>query len=353
MWSARDARRIRKHFDTEREARAWREDAAGAIRAGKMRAPTKTTVKQAADALIEGMRSGAILDRSGSPYKASTTRSYEIALRLRVLPEIGHLPLCSLERRELQRLVEKWREDGLKPSTVQNQLNPLQVVCRRAMRDGLLMVDPTSGLELPAIRGRRERVADATEAARLIDALPAFERALWATAMYAGLRYSELRALRWAEVDLDAGVIRVTRSWDQKAGLIEVKSDAGHRSVPIIGVLRRILVEHKLATGRSGEALVFGRTDALVFTHSTVYKRARKAWKAAKLHEIGLHEARHTFASTMIAAGLNLKQISVYMGHTDIKTTLNIYGHLLSDDAERVVERLDDFLNRSTEVASR
>jgi integrase len=46
----------------------------------------------------------------------------------------------------------------------------------------------------------------------------------------------------------------------------------------------------------------------------------------------------------MIAAGLNIKQISVYMGHADVKTTLNIYGHLLNDDAERAAERLDEFL---------
>lgn len=63
--------------------------------------------------------------------------------------------------------------DGNSPSTIQNTLNPLQVICRRAVRDDELAVDPTDGLELPAIRGRRERIADPAEAARLIDVLPA------------------------------------------------------------------------------------------------------------------------------------------------------------------------------------
>lgn len=260
------------------------------------------------------MRSGAILDRSQERYKPSTVRSYEISLRLRIVDEVGHVPLCKLERRQVQALVDGWRKDGLKPSTIANQLDPLRVLYRHALHDGEVTVDPTTNLRLAAVRGRRTRVAGPAEAVALLAALPAFEGVLWGTAMYAGLRYGELRALRWSDVDLEAGKVHVRRSWDQKAGVIDVKTEAGKRSVPIIGALRRILVEHKLATGRGGDDLVFGRTAELVFTHSTVYKRALKAWKAAKLTPIGLHESRHTAASTMIAAGANMKQVSAYMG---------------------------------------
>jgi integrase len=237
-----------------------------------------------------------------------------------------------------------WRADGLSASTVQNQLNPLQVIVRRAIEAGEMTVDPTRRLRLPAIRGRRERTADPDEAARLIEVLPPFERAVWATAMYAGLRHGELRGLRWSDVDFDDGKIHVRRSFDPIAGPVDVKSRAGRRSVPMLTTLRRTLVEHRLASGRSGDALVFGRTAELAFTPSAIYKRARKAWAAQGVDGIDLHESRHTFASWMIAAGLNIKQISVYMGHADVKTTLNIYGHLLNDDAERAAERLDEFL---------
>jgi integrase len=353
VWSAREGKRIRKHFDRIGEAKTWREDAAGAIRQGRMRAPTSTTVDQAADALIAGMRDGSILDRSGAPYKPSTVRSYDTSLRLRIRPEIGRRKLSSLERRDVQALVERWRKDGLQPSTVQNQLNPLQVLCRRAIEAGELAVDPTSRLRLPAIRGRRERIANPNEAAALIEALPAFERAIWATAMYAGLRHGELRALRWGDIDFDGGVLHVRRSWDPIEGPVDVKSKAGRRSVPMLAALRKVLAAHKLATGRGGDALVFGRTAELAFTPSAIYKHARKAWEAREMAGIDLHESRHTFASWMIAAGLNIKQISVYMGHADIKTTLNIYGHLLADDAERAAERLDEYLADSQARAAK
>lgn len=107
VYAAREGKKIRKHFDTEGAARTWREDAGGAVRQGRMRAPTTTTVQQAADALIAGMRDGSILDRSGKPYKPSTVRSYESALRLRILDEIGAMRLSALDRRIVQQLVEK------------------------------------------------------------------------------------------------------------------------------------------------------------------------------------------------------------------------------------------------------
>src|SRR5690242_4700152 len=84
VYSVRDGKKIRKHFDTEGEARTWREDTGGAVRQGRMSAPTATTVREAADVLIAGMRDGLILDRSGKPYKPSTVRSYDSALKLRI-----------------------------------------------------------------------------------------------------------------------------------------------------------------------------------------------------------------------------------------------------------------------------
>ncbi|MEO8966459.1 MAG: hypothetical protein ABI355_02615 [Solirubrobacteraceae bacterium] len=205
-YSARERKKIRKHLDTRDAAKTWREDANSAIRQGTKRAPTPTTVDQAAEALIEGMRSGVILDRSGSVYKPSTVRTYESALRLRVLHAIGHLRLGSLDRHnDVQALVDRWRADGLTASTVQNTLNQLQVIARRTVRSGELPIDPTDGLELPSIGGRRDRIASPAEAAAPIAALPAADRALWATAFYARLRRGELRGRRWSDVDFDAG----------------------------------------------------------------------------------------------------------------------------------------------------
>src|SRR5664279_975024 len=113
VYSARERKKIRKHFDSEKAARQWRAASSGAVEDGTMRAPTATTIRQAAKVLIDGMEDGSILDRSGKPYKPSTTRSYECSLRLRVLPAIGHLKLSALSRDDVQAIVDRWRAGGL------------------------------------------------------------------------------------------------------------------------------------------------------------------------------------------------------------------------------------------------
>lgn len=118
--------------------------------------------------------------------------------------------------------------------------------------------------------------------------------------MYAGLRRGELVALRWEDLELAAGLIRVERSWDVRVGVVEPKSRAGKRTVPIAAVLREHLIAHKLRAGRS-EGLVFGRTPTLAFDPPTVGGRAITAWVRAGLSPITLHECRHF--DTYLATG--------------------------------------------------
>jgi integrase len=235
----------------------------------------------------------------------------------------------------------------MQPATIRNALLPLRAIYRRAcVRDGLA-INPTTGLELPAVRGRRDRIASPAEAAKLLAALPEEDRAIWATALYAGLRLGELRALRHEHVDIRGGLIRVEASWDPREGLIEPKSRAGKRSVPIPKVLNAHLARHSLAHGGSG--LFFGRTPDTPFQPTTINNRAVRAWKAAGLQRITLHEARHTFASMMIAAGVNAKALSTYMGHAGVAITYDRYGHLMPGNEAEAAGLLDAYLSRAIE----
>ena len=125
--------------------------------------------------------------------------------------------------------------------------------------------------------------------------------------------------------DVAAREIRVRAAWDDEEGEIEAKSKAGRRTLPILAVLAPELAAHKLRTGRDGHALVFGTTPEMPFEPSTVRRRALKAWREAKVESIGLHEARHTFASLLIAAGVNAKAIMEFMGHATIAMTFDRY----------------------------
>jgi integrase len=154
----------------------------------------------------------------------------------------------------------------------------------------------------------------------------------------------ELMALRWEDLDLGAGLICVERSYDPKAGeYVAPKSRAGVRKVPIAAALRAHLLAHRLRSGRS-EGLAFGRTASAPFKDWTIRSRAAGAWRDAGLAGIGLHEARHTFASLMIAAGVNPKALSSYLGHASIAITLDRYGHLMPGNEGQAAGLLDAYL---------
>jgi integrase len=347
VWSSRDGKRLRKTLPTLAAARAWRAEAQTAVRRGAMRAPAATTIRGAADELIEGMRSGRVRTRSGDRYKPSAIRSYEAALRDRILPILGGKRIGDVQRRDVQRLADDLLAEGRDPSTIRNALMPLRVVYRRALEDGDVAVNPCAHLRLPAVRGRRDRIASPEEAQRLLAALPERDRAIWATALFAGLRRGELMALRWEDVDLAASVIRVERSYDDKGRVeIEPKSHAGQRTIPIVGALRDVLVDHKARQGRD-RGLVFGSGPETPFQPSNLWRRAQRAWKRAGVQPIGLHEARHTFASVLIAAGVNAKAITTYMGHASIQTTYDLYGKLMPGSESEAAALVDAYLARA------
>jgi integrase len=347
----RSGRRIRKTFDSLSGAKFWRQDAQVALRKGTLQPAGRTTVHEAADALVAGMRDGSVLNRSGRPYKPSSHRGYAQLLNAYVLPTLGDRKLSSVQRRDVQDLVDGLRRQELSPSTIANALDPLRVIFRRAIRRDEIAVDPTVGVDMPAVRGRRDRIESPAQAQSYLDVLPPAERAFWAVALFAGLRRGELRGLRWADVDFAEGLIRVARSWDPVAGAIEVKTTAGERAVPMAGSVRRELASHKLRSGRDGDALVFGRTPTEPFYASTIRARARKAWKAAGLEPLTPHEARHCAISYFIASGMDWKQISVYAGHGDVRQTWNRYGHLVPGGEQKAADQLSTYLDESTFAA--
>ncbi len=324
-----------------------------ALRQGRLRPASPTTVKDAGDGLVLGMRTGAVLDRSGKRYKPKTVRTYEHALETYVNPLLGHRKVSSLKRADIQEFIEEMRVTGASPSTVHNRLDPLRVIVRRAIDNDELMVDPCARLNLPVVRNNRNRIEAPAMAEALIAALPEPEQAFWALAFYAGLRRGELRALRVDDIDFEAGLVRVRRGWDDVEGEIAPKTFAGRRDVPMMGELRRMCRAHKLQTGRHGEQLFLGGTATDPFYPSTVRARARKAWQAAGLEPLTAHEARHCAASYMIACGLDWKKVSEFLGHTDVRTTFNRYGKVVEEDLSEAAERLDAYFARHRDTADR
>jgi integrase len=313
------------------------------------------------------MRSGAILDRSGKPYKPKTIRTYEHALETYIDPMLGNRKVSTLRRADVQGFVEEMRALGAAPSTVHDRLDPLRVIVRRAIDNDELLVDPCARLKMPVVRNNRTRIEASTTAEALIAALPESEQAFWALALFAGLRRGELRAIQVDDIDFEAGLIRVRRGWDDVEGEIDPKTFAGARDIPMVGELRRICRAHKLQTGRHGHQLFLGRTPVDAFYPSTVRARALKAWgwkqvrnleprgpktiwvraRPDALEPLTPHEARLCAASYMIAAGMDWKKITEFLGHSDVRTTYNRNGKVVPEDLGPAAAQLDEYFERT------
>jgi integrase len=346
-WSAGAGREVRRSFKRKADAKAWRARMMSG-HADRVAGATGSPVLDVlAEQVFDQAKAGVLLNRSGDPYKPSVVRSYRSSYDQHVSPLIGGRRVSTITRRDVQVIVNEAKARGLSASTVRNALMPLRLIMRVAIRDELGVGEsPINMVELPAVRGRRERYAAPTEIPELLAALAPEDRGLWATAIYAGLRRGELMALSTQAVDLDAGMIYVRQGYDPHSKtFITPKSAAGVRTVPIVKALRVHLLEHRMLTRRR-DGLMFARPDGRPFASETITKRATAAWKNAKLTRITLHECRHTFASLMIAAGVNAKTLQEIGGWSSIAIVYDRYGHLMPGARDEAAGLLDAYLER-------
>lgn len=356
-----------KTFPTLAAAKAWKRDVDRAHERGELTGDRAPTLHEAAGGWLDLAERGVVLARGDRPYRPSTLRGYRRSLEAELLPEFGTRRLDTLKRGELNGYVQRLQVRGIAASTVRNVVVPLRAIYRHALDLEQVATNPTVGLRVPAGSGRRTRVAAPREIGPLLDALHPHDRALWATAVYAGLRRGELMALRWADVDLATGTITVRLSYDPGSGETgPVKTSAGQdRRIAIAAVLRDLLLEHRQRAGARPAGLVFARgtlaeqrrrdtNAALPFSDRSVGDRAAAAWTKGRVAPITLHEGRHTFASLLIAASVrankfNPKALQEALGHASIQQTYDRYGHLFPGSHIEVGRMLDAYLEHETQ----
>jgi integrase len=354
------------------------------------------TVEDAARRLVRGMRDRSVRGNKGQPYKPSTVRKYEEALRCVVLPRIGAVPISTLTGGECQRLVDGIAAE-LSSEHAKKALTALRVALKLAQRYGELDANPCARVTVP-VSGEGEKPAtiiSPEEAAAIIERLEAddvrlnrsFAAPLYALAFGSGLRMGELLALRWGSegLDLESGIVHVRASLDRvrdsSGDYAEVapKSRAGRRDVPLATEDVARLRRHRLATGRPEDGeLVFAGDDDEALSPVPAYRAWKRACRApyveaakAELEQVRQegdpaaieqaeaelklaqaravprpHDCRHAFATYMLAVGLTAHAVAVLLGHADAALVSRRYGHALPDELARAGDLLSEWRRR-------
>jgi len=225
-----------------------------------------------------------------------------------------------------------------------------------------LIASNVADLVDPPRHARPEMKALTAEQARQVLAVAAGDalEALWVLALTSGLRQGELLALRWPDVDLDQGSLRVVASLvrilGQESVLAEPKSRRSRRQVELSKVAIEALRQHKttaiksaLAAGRPYEkdGFVFQRERGRPMTGTRVWKRWHALLKLAGVPHMPFHSTRHSAASLLLGRGVHPKIVSEMLGHSTVAITLDVYSHVTPAMHREAAKVMDDLMGGS------
>jgi integrase len=281
--------------------------------------------------------------------RVRTLESHRYHLERHLLPALGRRRIATVTVDDIADLIRGLVAQGRAPRTITGALATLGSILRYALRRGYITDNPLPRLEAgerPRPVPSPQRALGQEEIARLLAACAPRYRLLIVTALYTGMRISELLALTWRDVNFAAGVIHVRAQLsraqrDVPAERVAPKTAAAIRDIPLVDQLASLLHEHQRATAfaQPGD-YVFATGNGTPLGHRNVESRAlqRAAAIAGIVPAPRFHDLRHTFASHLIIdLRLDVAQVSRILGHASVTTTLNIYTHLF-DDARHATE---------------
>ena len=338
-------KRRSRQFDRKKDADGFMVTARGEVAKGThVAANASATIAVAADLWLTQ------LEQEG--LEESTIRQYRQHVDLHIKPLIGSLKMPELTTPVVQQFADDLlgaRKDIPKRSRamVRKVRTTLSTMVGWAQRRGLIAVNPTEAVAVPTRRGEDTEVTIPTRAQirAMVEAAAGYWRPFNLTAIFTGLRASELRGLAWKHVDLKAGMVSVRQRADFRGALGPPKSAAGRREIPLPPIVINALREHKLSCPKSEAGLVFPTRNGRVLMHTNLVEQAFKPMmKAAGLmmpNEISrggesvplftFHALRHAAASLFIDENMTPKRVQKLMGHSSIKVTYDTYGHLFPD----------------------
>jgi integrase len=351
-----------KTFTRRRDADAHHAQVAVSVRAGTHTPESGSpTVAEAADLWLK-VSEAAGLERS-------TLDQYETHVRLHIVPMIGAVKLAHLNVPTVRKFEDRLVENGRSQAMISNVRRSLGSILAEAQERGLVAQNVVRSMRKNrgAVEARQrakleigEDIPSTDEIRRLIAHLTDRRRPLLLTAIFTGLRTSELFGLRWADIDLKRGELNVRQRADRYGKIGRPKSDAGKRRIPLPPVVLNTLREWKLMCPKGERDLAFPNIHGgLDHRPSVIMRSYRPAQVAAGIVDKdgrakygGLHALRHFYASWCInrrADGgleLPLKVVQSRLGHSSISMTADVYGHLFprGDDGAELAAAEKAFL---------
>ena len=291
--------------------------------------------------------------------RPTTYERYEQIVRIHVRPALGSVKLKNLTPVHVRGLYREKLEAGLSARTVQYIHVTLHKALKQAVQDGLIPRNATEAVKAPQVRREEMRPLSAEQVKVLLEVARGDRlEALYVLAIHTGLRQGELLGLKWEDVDLESGTLRVRRTLVTAKGgpvLTAPKTKGSRRSVKLtqgaVEALRSHLKHQLQEIDRAGS---LWRENGLMFASESgepldrrylTSCRYKALLKRAELPMIRFHDLRHTCATLLLSKNVNPKIVSEMLGHASIAITLDTYSHVLPNMRDQAAAAMEEALS--------
>ena len=317
-----------RRFDRRVDAQRWLDAAQGDLLRGAWVDPS-TGKAPLADYAAEW------LARMGPTWRATTAAGVANSINHHVLPVLGHRPLASIRRSDVEALCASL---GLAPSTVATVHQHLGQLFAAAVEDGLIARNPASRARLPKREPSKAQPVPLAVVEAVHAALPDWMAVAVPLGVGAGLRQGEASGLTVDRLDFLRRTLRVDRQLISRhvpaPALGPAKTESSNRTIPVATFLLDALADHLRRFPAGPGDLVLRSPAGLPLDSDRFGHQWRRACRSAGVPGLGYHGLRHTFASTLLSRGVSVKAVADWLGHANPNVTLSTYAHVMPADEE-------------------
>ena len=280
--------------------------------------------------------------------KPRTYELYSQIVKKYIKPKLGGILLTALKPDHVQALVNSVKKA---PRTIRNVRSVLRRALNQAIRWRYIEYNAAALVEVPRAPKQEVKPLTPEEARQLLDALKGHRlEALYTMALLLGLREGEVLGLLITNLDFEKGTVRIDGALQWNNGKLvreTVKTEASVRTLPLPPSLVPLLKAHleRQQAKFPKNPYVFASTVGTPINRHNRYRQFKALLKKANIRSIRFHDLRHSCATFLIASGVHPRTIMAILGHAQISTTMNIYGHVLDDTQTAAIEGLDELLS--------
>lgn len=291
-----------------------------------------------------------------------------VFFKLHIIPALGDYKINRIDKLILEGIIRTWTDEFIK-HRYNLVVNYTKRVFKYALQEGYIDSNPFDLVHIPIKRDANNtnnqsdgQFYDRDEVIEFLDECESYGENgdFWYTffrfMIFTGVRSGEIRALRWEDINLDKGLVYISKTLS-----VRLNEETDKTEMYLSGstknnedrtiTLDRITIEHlqKLKEGKKEKELVFpALRNSESYMHGQAASNAmRNIIRKGKLKEIKMHELRHTHCSLLFDAGVNIKEVQKRLGHKDVKITLNIYTHVTKDRQNEVADKLMEYVNKT------